>query len=613
MYAFSISLTNAQDININNPACDKITNKSEIKKYSDGDVWVVSIGATDKKKLMEILKNSGIKSSTGIKTFNDLAEGFASSESKTLGNLIKITNEKKADEADSLILRIKGERPKGDTLLLFWSCDGKKADTIRFIKIREENKPDQPTTSNWPATILCSAAPSYIFITKNMIAESEDDFTFGRYNCFVSKYKRKLPGEYFLIYDYRKGDYYALKKIVRKASSIKPNPCTVSGDKAKVEFYRIKRSAFFSPPVGSQLKVELMNYSDTLPLNLEVSYRDNFLDEESRFKSLLSTFGDNEGKAGQKKDASTTAPTNTSEAFNDSAKISRAQMDSLLVELDHELCYYLSHFNFNSLTAMLHEENLKTIEENIRSKFGIPPDKTIMIGLTNTFGEDATGKIYLKSIQSKFDRISNMQSILFTAFRVKNRDNVIIRFKDNKNQLRKEEELRISNGFKIDFSSGIFLTGLKDETFIFKDTTVSYTPSGSTARDTAGKYIIQENTSPRKIGFGILVHGYPRISSNYNVGITTGISINTNTEINVLAGLSLLLGSERRIVFSGGFIWGKANRLSNSVHEGFFRKDASTVSTPVFYATPNNVVPIVNDWYRSWFLGLTYNFTSGGH
>ncbi|MBI1780587.1 MAG: hypothetical protein HYR66_04380 [Sphingobacteriales bacterium] len=594
--------------------CKAIKGKSGPQNFERGkDSLHIKLEGKDTVEINKLLKNSKL----GGENLYDIGNVFAKAKNKnfSVDSIIKIRKPSDSAEVTLLLTSKIPDDTSIKSVKLIFSCDGKKGDTTILNLVAEkmdDEKRDNHIT-NWPASKLCSAIPSYAFINKDMFDESIDDFALKSQNCYVSKYKRKLPGEYILLYDFRKGDYSPLKKIARKASKIKPkNPCVGEDGKtpienARVEFYRLKKSPFFSPSVGSQVKIELMNYLDTVPLNLDVTYRDNFLEEESRFSSLLNTFGVNEAKAGKKQDTTSEKEPKTEQ---ESAKSITDEQKNRLIQLNQELCYYLNHFKYNSFTASFHEENLKTIEANIRSAFHIGDSISINDGLSEIFGNDETGKMYLKSVQNRFDRISGLQSILFTAFKVKDRDNIIIRFKDNKNQVRKEEELRISNGFKVDFSSGIFLTGLKDETYIFKDTSVSYTPSGGDPRDTSGKYIIRENTSPRKLGFGILVHGYPRLSSNYNLGITTGLSINTNTEVNLMAGLSLMLGSVRRIVFSGGFIWGKANRLSNSVKEGFFRKENTNTSAPVFYSTPNNEVPVVSDWYRSWFIGLSYNFTS---
>jgi hypothetical protein len=253
------------------------------------------------------------------------------------------------------------------------------------------------------------------------------------------------------------------------------------------------------------------------------------------------------------------------------------------------------------------------IVANVRSKFEIKDDEDIVTAITNKVLTIPGHEKALSDFLLYWNRLNNFQAMIFTAFRIKDRDNVLLQFKDNKGTIRKEEELRVSNGFKVDFSTGIILTGLKDDEYVFKDTTVPYLrPGATTPTDTTGKFIIKENSSSRKIGFSIMAHGYPRLSSNYNLGITTGISVNTDTEINLLAGLSLMLGSQRRIVFSGGFIWGKADRLSNTVQSNFSRKDGNPAGTaqPVFYTAADNVVPVVNDWYRSWFAGVSYNFSA---
>ncbi len=500
-----------------------------------------------------------------------------------------------------------------DTVLLIIG-NGKQSQTISIgvpeVKDTPKNNIDsiqEQVLFNWPGNTSCSKPPNLIFLTNSMISDNDNDFLFGIQNCFDKKRKRKLAGEYILLYDYRSGDYYPFKKVTRKPSANDIPIC----EKKYVEFYKLKKSPFFSPAVGSQFKVELMNYNDTIPLSLEIAYMDNFLAEEARFQSLLSAFqqGTSKPDSTPKKDSATPEKEEQAEI----EKASEEKYDSLLVQLIRELCYYTSNFNYTSLTADIHNQNIEIIVRNIRNAFDLKDDQDIISGITGKVKKTKGSETQIQKLALFFNRLNNFQSIVYTAFRTKNRDNLLLQFKDDKGRIRKEEELRLSNGFKVDFSTGIFITGLKDHEYVFKDTTVSYITTGGTdARDTTGNFIIRENSSKRKIGFGLLTHAYPRLSSNYNFGIATGISVNTEAEVNLLAGLSLMLGSQRRVVFSGGLIWGKANRLSKTVYEGFNRKagDVTGTSAPVFYSTPNNVVPIINDWQRSWFMGVSYNFSA---
>lgn len=566
-------------------------------------------------ELEKILQNStisftdaGTNKSISVK-LSDLAAEVVKSEGKTtIKELIQINEDDGTHVQFDLNPKDDLGKMKDSAILQIKSTDGKKQHSAKIGKpdANGENgkKGNVNQISSLPASTLCSMPASPTFITKEMLAQSKNDFPFSLKNCFTQKRKRKLPGEYLLLYDYRRGDYYPLKKKFGKKTDLLDKEEQNACDGEYVEYYKLKSSMFFSPPAGSQLKVELMNYNDTLPLNLDVTYRDNFLEAEQSFQTTLNAF----------QQGGTKATTDTSGEDIEQQNFSEKQINSLkslLAKLNQELCHYNSNFLYNSLTSDLHQQNVEVIMQRIRDIFKVSDDDLVK-GIRILFEDVADVQGDVRRFEFLFKRLNNFQSIVYTAFRVRNRDNIILQFKNDRGRVLKEEELRISNGLKVDFSTGVFLTGLKDEAFKFKDTTLTYIARGdSILRDTSGSFIRREYSSRRKIGFGILAHVYPRLSSNYNLGISTGFSVNTETEINLLAGLSLMLGSERRMVISGGFIWGKANRLSRTVYEGLNRKDATiATSAPVFYTASDNVVPVVNDWQRSWFLGVSYNFSA---
>lgn len=569
-----------------------------------------------RKEAAAVLSNSFIQKHGDDATRKNLKEVADKQDNSGQNSFRTLLNPQTATDDDDVTLSLNRDnligsfedRLKPKDLIDISFGNGKKSQEIRIAVPESIPKPadkkSDTVTYAWPGKVICSK-PLHAgrFISGTVMGDGDKDFLFGIQNCFDSKQKRKLAGEYVLLYDYRTGDYYPFKKTIRKPSALDSPQC----NKKYVEYYRQIKSPFFSPGVGSQFKVELMNYNDTVPLSLDIVYRDNFLAEESRFQSLLSAF-----QQGPKKTGDTARkPANTEQALN-TDKTKALEYCALLVQLLQELCYYTSNFNYNSYTTEIHQQNIQLIAANIRKEFELDNGQEIVQGIAAKVEGVPGSDKQIQSLQLFINKLNNFQSIVYTAFRVKNRDNVILQFKDDRGRMKKEEELRISNGFKIDFSTGAFLTGLKDEVYKFKDTTVAYLPSGATtAKDTTGKFILRENASKRKVGFGILAHAYPRLSSNYNLGIATGFSVNTETEINLLAGLSLMLGSERRVVFTGGFIWGKANRLSKTVYQGLNRKDPDVpTSAPVFYVSTDSVVPVVNDWQRSWFLGVSYNFSA---
>lgn len=444
-------------------------------------------------------------------------------------------------------------------------------------------------------------SPRKIFINDNMFLSSGNWGFSEKEECVPNKKKRKLPGEYILLYDMKKGDYYTLKKKLRKREAGDPGNVD---DCAYVEYYKWKRSIFFTPPIGSQFKVQLMNVNAQDNWFVTASYKDNFLEDEEAFKTTFRAFNTRAGGAGD-----------TTAASRDTTMQARKEDKTAanLLALRNDLLYYSKNFYVNLATADKHQENMKAIDQKIKEIF-----RTDLPGLLSAYlikmDTDDELNTLMKKIRDTYNSINSLGSQSFTAFKLKNMDYLELTFKDEAGNTRKEEELRLSGGLKIDFSTGIALSGLKDFAYILKDTVVSYrtdTAAGTLPRDTTGRIVRRENDGKSSVNFGIYMHVYPRLSSNYNVGLTVGISTNTNLDINFVTGGSLLLGSKRRLVLTGGVIWGKVDRLSNSVEEGYHENPgANGAPRPAFIPTGTSVVPVVKQWNHSWCFGISWNFTN---
>ena len=256
---------------------------------------------------------------------------------------------------------------------------------------------------------------------------------------------------------------------------------------------------------------------------------------------------------------------------------------------------------------------MKAIDQKIGEIFGTDLPGLLSAYLIKMDTDDELNTL-IKKIRDTYNSVNSLRAQSFTAFKLKNMDYLELTFKDEAGNTRKEEEIRLSGGLKIDFSTGIALSGLKDFTYILKDTVVSYradTAAGTLPRDTTGRIVRRENDGKSSVNFGIYMHVYPRLSSNYNVGLTVGISTNTNLDINFVTGGSLLLGSKRRLVLTCGVIWGKVDRLSNSVEEGYHENPgANGAPRPAFIPTGTSVVPVVKQWNHSWCFGISWNFTN---
>jgi len=184
---------------------------------------------------------------------------------------------------------------------------------------------------------------------------------------------------------------------------------------------------------------------------------------------------------------------------------------------------------------------------------------------------------------------------------------------------------RVSGGFKIDFSAGVFLTGLSVPEFVAQPHTYKYRPvtflvdpvTGQvdttftgTLRDTTGNLIHTKN--PRmNYAAGFLLHAYTRSGIFANCGITTGLLVNNDGFQMLLGGSTLFNIRKSRIAFSGGMAIGKQKTLSPTVENSVWKDsyvEGMIDNLPPFFAGSD--VPYFEKWRTSWYFGLTYNFNS---
>jgi hypothetical protein len=143
--------------------------------------------------------------------------------------------------------------------------------------------------------------------------------------------------------------------------------------------------------------------------------------------------------------------------------------------------------------------------------------------------------------------------------------------------------------WKIDFSSGIFLTNLVSNT---------YTTKQDKLPDSAemGQRIVREDEGKWKIGLGVMMHGYYKAWPGIGLGGNLGIITNTNSLVQYLVGGSLILGNSQRIILNGGIALGYVNRLSSGLDENEFVQSASSISTKTVFKSGG-------------YFGISYNLT----
>jgi len=144
-------------------------------------------------------------------------------------------------------------------------------------------------------------------------------------------------------------------------------------------------------------------------------------------------------------------------------------------------------------------------------------------------------------------------------------------------------------GFKMDFSSGLFLTKLVDQKYLLKpDSTVIYKTNGQDSLILNRRNQIVSQTSKNNFDFGVaaLMHAYPRITPHVNLSLTlgAGLSIGPNPSIRYLGGFSLLLGKSGRFVLSSGWAAGFVDELANGYQNDQFiaLKDVKSITKKTF-------------------------------
>jgi len=144
----------------------------------------------------------------------------------------------------------------------------------------------------------------------------------------------------------------------------------------------------------------------------------------------------------------------------------------------------------------------------------------------------------------------------------------------------------IKGGWKIDFSTGIFLSNIVNQEYVnkpsYEDDTVS------------GYYLVREDKHPFSYGIAGYMHAYWRNACNFNGAIALGLGIDQNTQVKIMPGLSIILGRKERFIFNGGLVIGKSKQLSSVQDESHLYKDKTD---PIFF----------EQYKIGWFCGVSYN------
>ena len=144
----------------------------------------------------------------------------------------------------------------------------------------------------------------------------------------------------------------------------------------------------------------------------------------------------------------------------------------------------------------------------------------------------------------------------------------------------------VNKKLAIDFSTGVFLTWLKDYEY---STTPKDTENGTVEQ------ISLKSSSKMEFATGALLHVYSQWWKYINLTLSSGIALNGDNKPRYLIGGGLILGRKRRIILNGGRAFGETERLSEHQAIGQTVESFDEVQT-------------VSTTKDSWFFALTYNF-----
>lgn len=481
------------------------------------------------------------------------------------------------------------------------------SDTTKIV-VDTPNGGDKDAASCGPLTIIDASMFAAVNLSGCQLCDIRK-----KEEYIDSKKDRNYSTDYIVIYDplLKKDAYTICKHVIKRNRSSNKK----QGENF-VERYIKVRPKMFAPHVGSQIRFEVVNLPLNSTMRLSVDEQDVFNGGASQFSNIISSLVSANIITPITEPAEGATPEKGEPAIHGTnlAKCFLPNLD----QLASDVLKYMTTFRLSSCAVEKHLENLPVIFKRISDAFGISAASSEQLyaqlsykidkEVANDKKVDAMKKVQL--IVNALKAMEDIKPLAFTTLRAKNRDYIEIKYADGSGTLSKPENIRMSGGMKIDFSAGFVLTGLKDHSYVLKNISHNYTPPGLNARDTTGNVIVKEDEGGSQVGVGLLTHFYPRISSHYNFGGTFGLMTSTSLNLRLMLGgsfmVSSLFGSNNRVSFSGGVVWGKVKRISEK-DKDYFNHPRTVNGIPEFYTAAAAPEPI-DRTSRSWFFAITMNF-----
>jgi hypothetical protein len=254
------------------------------------------------------------------------------------------------------------------------------------------------------------------------------------------------------------------------------------------------------------------------------------------------------------------------------------------------------------------------LQTELPARAGVPANmyerlrKVVADGKITGLLDDAQGKDYdkrLEDLMHDYDKMVKYRVFALAPIQVQDYDVIKLQFKCNGRPLNDAAyEIPTRGGWKLDFSTGVVVTGLRDHSYFYDDVrNETLTTQGSDGADSlvTRTYATVRESEKNKLAlnFGVMMHAYSRSGRYVNYGPTIGFVVGT-TGMRVLGGGSLLLGKRQRLVLSGGIAIGYVDKLQDGRETGSEIELSDTEQS--------GAVPVQRDMDTSWFAGVSWNF-----
>jgi len=439
--------------------------------------------------------------------------------------------------------------------------------------------------------------------------------------CLDSK-GNALTSTYRLVYDVRK----------------MPEPFTILKlKKGKgYEYYTVKKR--INPIAKRELVVTVIGEKDSTYIITSNSTQ-NFMEYEGDFAKALENISTAGATPATKTDSTAKKDSTTKPAPKDELQKAR-ELKTKMYDLSRDLSEFNTVlFPTIDFSEDAYQRELSCLQKNIARIFNIPIPKSgdqFADTLANQVEDIKVPYKYyqdfctlIQEIKVKYDEAINKKVKYFVSSQeiyVPNEDEFELSIKTkNGVEILKPRTYQISGGFKIDFSTGFFHSGLSSSDFTtgsqffrFKETRDTILASGKDSiiytgdvRDTTLS-VIRKNKR-LSFGTGFYVHFYPRSGGAVNAGGSAGVILDNNGQVQFLLGGSLMFNvGKSRVAIVGGYARGREKTLSSENNQYYWNGGSTLINSK--YDLPKNFSgtnpATYEKWKSSWFIGLTFNFVT---